>query len=130
MNLIDELTDIYLDGEHGEMRHLFDPRTEQILLDAPEFLTGEPEIDFDDEEFEVVVEIPVADSSEMYRLMREFAELQTDPHTAALLNVLDGRKPFRQFKDTAFELGCIEDWYTFERQYAVRVMEEWLAEVR
>ncbi len=129
MKLIDELTDIYLEGPQEEIRYLFDPRTEKILLDAPESLTGEPELDWDSEEFEEVVEIPMAESSEMYQLMEQFAETQADTRPAVLLAALGGRKPFRHFKDTAHELGCIEEWYLFERRYAEGVMEEWLRDI-
>ncbi|WP_040285753.1 UPF0158 family protein [Sporosarcina koreensis] len=129
MKLIDELTDIYLEGVQGEMHYLFDRRTERILLDAPTSLTGEPEIDLDDEEYEMAVEVPVSTSAEMYQLRAEFAQKQTERNSVgALLAALEGRKPFRQFQEAAYELGLIEDWYTCERKYAAGIMEQWLTD--
>lgn len=131
MKLIDELAEVFLDGLNDEMSYVLNRRTGEVLLDAPEDLTGEPEIDWDDEE-EVaadLVMIPTVSSSEMYDAMVSFAKKQPDSITIHLINVLNGNKPFRFFKEKIYELGIENQWYQFEQDYAKSRMMEWLEEI-
>ncbi|MFJ8100194.1 MULTISPECIES: UPF0158 family protein [unclassified Lysinibacillus] len=129
MKLLDELVDIFLNGNDNGISYVLNRRTGEVLLDAPEFITGEPEIDWDDEEVAVdLVMIPNVSSSEMYDVMVSFAKKQSDPITMHLINVLNGRKPFRIFKEKINELGIENHWYQFEQDYAMSRMTEWLKE--
>lgn len=125
MKLIEELIDIYLEGSQDEMRHILNRQNGEILFDAPH-ITGEPEIDLDDEESECLLEIPTSSTSEMYRVMVDFSTSQSEDHSTMLLDVLEGKKPFRRFKDKLIELGIDEMWYRFERDYAKGEVEAWL----
>lgn len=129
MKLIDELAEVFLDGLNDEMSYVLNRRTGKVLLDAPEDLTGEPEIDWDDEEVAAdLVMIPTVSSSEMYDAMVSFAKKQPDSISIHLINVLNGNKPFRFFKEKINELGIEKHWYQFEQGYAKSRMTEWLEE--
>lgn len=109
------------------MSYVLNLRTGEVLLDAPEALTGEPEIDWDDEEVAAdLVMIPSVSSSVMYDVMVSFAKKQPDTITIPLSNVLKGNKPFRFFKEKICELGIENHWYQFEQDYAKSRMSEWL----
>ena len=125
MELVDELIDIYLDGQQEGMRHILNRQTGEILFDAPDF-TGEPEVDMDDEDSEFLIEVPTSSSSEMYKVMEDFAAKQSGDLSRVLLNVLIMEKPFRRFKDKLIELGIVDEWYEFERSYAKGRVELWL----
>ncbi|MGE7948139.1 UPF0158 family protein [Lysinibacillus sp. NPDC093688] len=129
MKLLDELAEAFLDGLNDEMSYVLNRRTGEVLLDAPEDITGEPEIDWDDEEVTAdLVMIPTVSSSEMYDVMVNFAKKQPDSITIHLINVLNGNKPFRFFKGKINELGIENHWYQFEQDYAKSRMTEWLEE--
>jgi len=129
LKLLDELTDAFLDGNTDEMSYVLNRRTREVILDAPEALTGEPEIDWDDEEVAAdLVMIPSVSSSEMYDVMVSFAKKQPDSIAIHLINVLNGNKPFRFFKEKINELGIENHWYEFEQDYAKNRMTEWLEE--
>lgn len=46
-----------------------------------------------------------------YATMKAFAEAK---NSAELLRALQGRRPYRSFKDRAIQLGLIEDYYAFQ----------------
>lgn len=123
MKLLDELVDIYLQGPQAEMMSVLDTRTGDILLDAPESLTGEPPIDWDDEESCFLVEIPTASSAEMFEVMVVFTKQQPERIAELLFTALDGRKPFRRFKDAVNNIGIDQQWYDFEQLYATEKMQ-------
>lgn len=130
LKLLDELVDSFLNGSNDELTYVMHRQTGEIFLDAPASLTGEPEIDWDDEEVAAdLVMIPSITSSEMYDIMVSFAKKQPDPISIHLLNVLNGNKPFRFFKEKINELGIENHWYEFEQDYAKSRMTEWLEEV-
>jgi len=130
LKLIDELTEVFLDGLNDEMSYVLNRRTGEVFLDAPEDLTGEPKIDWDDEEVATdLVIIPTVSSSEMYDAMVSFAKKQPDSITIHLINVLNGNKPFRFFKEKINDFGIENHWYQFEQDYAKSRMMEWLEEI-
>lgn len=130
LKLLDELVDSFLNGSNDELTYVMHRQTGEIFLDAPASLTGEPEIDWDDDEVAAdLVKIPSITSSEVYDIMVSFAKKQPDPISIHLLNVLNGKKPFRFFKEKINELGIENHWYEFEQDYAKSRMTEWLEEV-
>lgn len=126
MELIDELIEAFLQGDN-EYSYAFNMKTKEVLLDASESLTGEPGIDWDDgDTTENLVVIPQISSSEAYEIMVNFAKKQEPDISAELLDVLNGKKPFRSFKDKLSDRGIGDKWYAFENDYAKRIMTEWL----
>jgi hypothetical protein len=128
MELIDELVVVFLESDY-ELSYVLDKKTKEILLDAPESQTGMQEIDWeDDEAVQFLVRIPQITTDEAYDLMVKFAEMQDSSIADQLLDVLNGRKPFRSFKDKLGEQGIGDKWYEFENDYANNRMLEWLEE--
>ncbi len=96
--------------------------------------TGETEIwseygdnEIEEEELEERLDagryIALPDSMEIneYHMMQTFAYDRDE----RLVNAIQGRGAFRRFKDTAVEIGLIDDWYEFrENCYRSRV-EDW-----
>lgn len=57
-----------------------------------------------------------------------FAKGQATDVSAQLFNILDNRKPFRNFKDTVYMMGLKESWYSYENDYATKKITQWLEE--
>ncbi|MGE6486940.1 UPF0158 family protein [Paenisporosarcina sp. NPDC076898] len=128
MKITQELIDRFLTQE-DELHYVLNRITGEIILDVPESMTGEPEIDWDDEENEEnLIMIPQISSSEAFEVMVLFAETQVEQVRNELLTILNGKKPFRNFKDRVQFLGLEESWYCFENEYAKNVLIQWLEE--
>lgn len=128
--MIDELVEAYLNG-NDETSYVFNRQTKEILLDFPESLTGERGIDWDDaDETEFLVMIPQMATPEAYDLMVSFAEKQDAEIADQLVDVLNGRKPFRSFKDKIKGHGIENKWYDFENDYAKSEMLAWLTQYK
>ena len=130
MELIDELIVVFLESDY-ELSYALNTKTKEILVDTSESQTGGPEIDWeDDEAVQFFVRIPQIITSEAYDLMVKFAEMQDSSFAVQLLDVLNGKKPFRSFKDKLGEQGIGDKWYDFENEYAKTRMLEWLEEIQ
>lgn len=96
-------------------------------MDAPESLTGEPGIDWDDEDAtDNLLPIPQITSNEAYDSMDRFAEKQEPAVAEKLIDVLNRRKPFRNFKEKVIQLGIEDEWYTFEQSDAKEAIFDWM----
>lgn len=128
MKLIEELVEAFLNGNE-EMPYVFNTQTKEVILDMPESSTGEAEIDWDDADAsEFLVRIPQMSGPEAYDLMTRFAEKQDAEIANQLVEVLNGQKPFRSFKDKIKGQGIENEWYDFENNYAKSKMLTWLTE--
>ena len=128
MKLTQELIDVFL-MQADEMRYALHRHTGEIVLDAPESMTGEPEIDWDDEETEEnLILIPQISSTEAFEIMVKFAEEQEQHNRNELLAILNRRNPFRNFKNTVYFLGLKDAWYHFENEEAKKMVNQWLEE--
>lgn len=128
LKLIEELVEAFLNG-NDETSYVLNQQTKEVILDMPELLTGEPEIDWDDEDAtEFLVSIPQMTGPEAYDLMSRFAEKQDAQIADQLVEVLNGRKPFRSFKDQIKGQGIENEWYDYENDYAKSRMLAWLKE--
>lgn len=126
MQFIDELIGAYLDNNF-EHPYYLDLQTGQVILDMDEAYTGEPCIDWDDEENEErYIDIPKIDSNEAFNVMTKFAQrTESDPEDK-LFEALNGNKPFRRFKDALYELDLWEEWNKFENKHAVEAIQSWI----
>lgn len=128
MKVTQELIDAFL-FQDDEFSYVLNRVTGEIHLDASEFMRGEPEIDWDDEETdENLIVIPQISSSEAFEIMLSFTTEQEPVVRAELREILNQRKPFRKFKDTVQNKGLEESWYSFENDYAKKYLIEWLEE--
>jgi CBS domain-containing protein len=128
MNVTQELIDAFLMND-DKFLYVLNRVTGEILLDASEFMTGEPEIDWDDEEMdENLIVIPQISSPEAFEIMVSFTTKQEPVVSDKLRQILNGRKPFRNFKDTVQIMGLAESWYSFQNDCAKNKLIEWLEE--
>lgn len=126
MKLMDELIDAYLDNNF-EHPYYLDLHTGQVILDMDEVYTGEPGIDWDDEENEErYINILKIDSNEAFYIMTKFAQRTGSDPEDRLFDALDGNKPFRRFKDTLYELDIWEEWNKFENKYVEEAIQSWM----
>lgn len=130
VNLLDELIDTYFTNNDPYDTY-FDIKEKVIVYDADPAETGEPGIDWDDNDSdERYIEVPRITTDEAFRLMTWFAESVSDERASnKLFDALDRPKPFRRFKDMLFEVGLRDEWFEFEYQYGKKEIEEWLKEL-
>ena len=126
MKLMDELIEAYLDNNF-EHPYFLDLHSGQVILDMDESYTGEPGINWDDEENEErYVDIPKIDSNEAFFVMTKFAQRTESDPEERLFDALNGNNPFRRFKDTLYELDIWEEWNKFENKYAEEAIQSWM----
>ncbi len=126
LKLMDELIDAYLDNDF-EHPYFLDLQTGEVILDLDESYTGEPGIDWEDEENEDrYTDVRKIDSDEAYSVRMKFAQQTDSDPKMKLFDALEGHKPFRRFKDVLSELDIWEEWDSFERRYAEEEIKLWM----
>lgn len=64
-----------------------------------------------------------------FSIMVDFAEsLDDEEATYKLSKALNGRKPFRHFKDEIFYLGIREEYFAFQKSKYLQIAENWCKE--
>lgn len=103
-----------------------DTETGDILLQAE----GAEDLPEDLEENPRYLRIDPMESRVGYRIMEDFVATVTDAGMAARLErALEGRKPFRRFKDALFEAPALrEAWFEFEKLAHQGLAREWCEE--
>lgn len=125
MKLNEELIEAFL-SQDDELTYALHRVTGEVFLDAPESITGEPEIDWDDEETaENLIPIPQISSPEAFEVMVTFAKEQVPVVKDQFLDILKGRKPFRNFKDKVQMVNLGDSWYSYEYDYAKKRLIQW-----
>ena len=122
-----------LQNHHPEMIQYLELETGEIGLYGDGMLNGtEVDEDFDIDEFladdERYVVIRGVHSSESYEVMEDFIDsLPAGNAKRRLSEATAGRKPFRRFKDTLFDLGDVRDqWFEFEEKAQLNQAQAWL----
>lgn len=118
MDNLEQLADAFLNGD-SELQFVYNRLTQEIDVLEPFDLFDED----DDENLEL---IPCKDSRDMYEVMVDFSKQFEGETEQVLYLALNGRKPFRAFKDAADKVGVLNQWYDFELAYAKKVIREWL----
>lgn len=58
--------------------------------------------------------------------MQAFADKRTDSdENQKLQAALSGKQAFRRFKDTAFDIGVIDEWYKFRTEAFTEMGRDW-----
>nr|WP_245631873.1 UPF0158 family protein [Alicyclobacillus ferrooxydans] len=113
-----------------EISHYLDANTGEILMRIDPLLTGCKDEDLKEEleDEERYLELPTIAPRDAYGLMVEFVETVTSTELQARLNTaLNGRKPFRTFKDALFDFPeDRENWFRFEREAHQQEISKWL----
>src|SRR5690606_5283954 len=72
------------------------------------------------------VELPSQFEINEYQIMRAFANSRIDTNENQKLHAaLTGSKAFRRFKDTAFDIGVIDEWYEFKTKALTEIARTW-----
>lgn len=122
---------VALEDHSFERQYFLDTETGEILF-LNEYLETE------DEELQEQIEAEVhrfrridpIDSRESFSLMEQFTSTVEDADAAATLrDVLAGKKPFRNFKDTLAQFPAVrEQWFSFRgqklKQLAIEALED------
>lgn len=126
---LDELCDAY-EMNSEEISHYLDVNTGEILMRMDPLLTGYKDKDLEEEleDDERYLELPTIASRDAYGLMVEFVETVTSTELQDRLNTaLNGRKPFRTFKDALLDFPEErETWFRFEREAHQQEILKWL----
>jgi hypothetical protein len=113
----------FLDVESGDVGNYFDGMLNGEDVDE--------DFDFDEwfdpDRYRVIDAI---DSSESYGLMEAFIEALPEGRAKERLNYsINGRKPFRRFKDALMDFAELEQkWFAFEESAYHRLAQAWLDE--
>ena len=126
---LDELCDAN-EMNSDEISHYLDVNTGEILMRMDPLLTGYKDEDLEEEleDEERYLELPTIASRDAYGLMVDFVETVPSTELQDRLNTaLNGRKPFRTFKDVLFDFPeDRENWFKFERETHRREILKWL----
>ena len=119
-DLVDALTFRF---ELSEAQNFLDLETGEIAFVSGE--VGEPPEDIEDGTRYRLIE-PI-ESHEAFEIMENFADtLAPGKAKDRLGRALDGRKPFRRFKDTLLDYPDLrEAWFQFEQAAHRRLAEDW-----
>ncbi len=116
-------------GSHSdslEIRWHLDSETGAVLLDSPD---GDdlPEDYGDDPRY---LYIEPTESHLAYEAMQDFVDTLPEGRLADVLqHALDGRKPFRHFKDALLDYPeARESWFRFENDFEMRQAAAWCEE--
>ena len=60
-----------------------------------------------------------------YAIMEDFGAEQTKEIQNILNEILNGKRPFRRFKDKVFELDIRDEWFEFKREQLGQVAVDW-----
>jgi len=128
---LDELCDaIAINSE--EISHYLDLNAGTLVMRMDPLLTGYRDEGLEEEleDEERYLELPTIDSRVAYKLMVEFMETVTSTELRDRLETaLNGRKPFRVFKDVLYDFPEErEHWFKFEREAHQNKILEWLHE--
>ncbi len=102
------------------------PTEEMLLYGDPE--PWEAALQEVEDQIDDLIKIDKMDSRSSYRVMEDFtAGVENLKHKLKLETVLEGRKPFRNFKDQLYYMDdLIDDWYKFRDRAQKRYLMEQL----
>ncbi len=106
----------FLNKETGEIVSL--PNSDNDCVDFEEYEELADEIEFSDN----YVRLPNQYDINEYKIMEAFAEERED---GRLFRALNGRKPFRHFKDAINNIGIAEEYYKFRYLAFCDIATEW-----
>lgn len=111
----------FLDLQTGEVLYL----TDEDYMDPDKEL--QEKIDEEPDRYRVIDPLP---SHVGWQVMSDFVEsLRPGKIQEELARAIEGRKPFRRFKDVLFDYPDTRDaWFEFEKKAFEQLAEDWLKE--
>lgn len=116
-----------LDFTSDEYGCFYRIKTGTVEMDNEDFFEEmEPEFD---PEMEDVIYLPNQYEINDRQIMFDFVDqFKDDKQINFLLHRLNGRKPYRRFKDGVLELGIEDAWYAFQAEAYRQIALEWAHE--
>ena len=124
-----------LESHNSELEYVFDRETGEVIPTAGEssaFMMDEAERELIEENFGTrFIRIEPLPSNEGWDLMADFIEqLPEGPAAEQLTRAIEGKSPFRRFKDTLFDYPELrEAWFKFHEDAFSSFGESWLMEM-
>jgi len=124
-----------LESHNSELEYVFDRESGEVIPMADEssgFMMDEAERELIEENFGTrFIRIEPVPSNEGWDLMSDFIEqLPAGVAAERLARAIEGRSPFRRFKDTLFDYPDLrEDWFKFHEEAFYGFGEAWLKEM-
>ena len=120
------------ESNHGEIQYVLDRQTGEVIP----MPTDGSDFPIEDELRELIeanfgtrfIRIEPVTSSEGWNVMSSFVEQLPNGETASrLARVIEGKSPFRRFKDELLNYPKLrEDWFRFHEEAFVKIAREWL----
>ena len=120
------------ESNHGEIQYVLDRQTGEVIP----MPTDGSDFPIEDELRELIeanfgtrfIRIEPVTSSEGWNVMSSFVEQLPNSETASrLARVIEGKSPFRRFKDELLNYPKLrEDWFRFHEEAFVKIAQEWL----
>lgn len=125
---LDEIASALADqASYNEYAHLINPATGELALWTEDGgIDGTNPVDLDDLDLVAIDPLP---SHVWYQDMADFTSLLSDSRAAQnLTRALNGRGPFRRFKNELYERhpALVSSWQNFRETRATRRAVEWL----
>lgn len=101
---------------------------EEPFDDLPDWQQEQMEVAYDIENEGNYMTLPSEFDIHEYNMMENFCPSVNDPKAQdSLFHAIQGKGAFRRFKDQAFDLGLIQDWYDYRdecyKQIAIEFCE-------
>ncbi len=120
LDMINDSWDYYLNIENAEIVAV--PNSYEFVDDIHAY----EQLIYDIEDSDLYIRLPDQYDIQEYQIMKDFAYSLTDlQHQERLLNVLNSRKPYKNFKDEIFYLGIRENYFAFRVQAFRVIAEKW-----
>ncbi len=120
---------IALEDLSGMREYYLNLKSGEIILisseNLPEDGENKKEIENHLDDFLAIIPIP---SSKAYQIMKDFAEqLPLEKLKIRLLNVVNRKKPFSNFKDVLLDFPAIrKQWFKYHHDKMEEIVKEWL----
>ncbi|KAA3640756.1 MAG: hypothetical protein DWP95_08145 [Proteobacteria bacterium] len=121
----------YINVNNGDVVIVFEdflisPNSDKVDAMMPECQKEEINRCQDIESGDDWIELPSQFEINEYQIMRTFADNRKDTNENQKLHAaLTGSKAFRRFKDTAFDIGVIDEWYKFKTKALTDIARTW-----
>ena len=118
-----------LDDKTEDWEQLYNIRTGEVETIPDSGILDESDreelLDRIEENYDEWIHLPSRYDIHEYSIMERFAEMKG---SYELKEALKRRKPFRQFKDKAFYIGLIDEYYTYKSEELRKIARKWCIE--
>ncbi len=122
---LSELVDA-IDMQNNEIHYYVNKQENQLVFVMDDIYCDEKEnkklLETIENNFTNYISLPLTDE---YKMMEDFCGEQTQEVQNVLNKILNGKRPFRKFKDKLFELDIRDEWFEFKREQLEKVAIDW-----